>query len=84
MTKSRSLGQIFVKVCYHCRGHNFDPILIKLAQNIYIGDISDKFEYGWSQVKSNPNPNPNLFIAQNANIHHISDKLEYGWGRVEK
>ena len=30
-SKSRSLGQIFVKSCYHSRGHNFEPIFIKLA-----------------------------------------------------
>ena len=50
--KSRSLGQIFVKSCYHSRGHNFDPIIIKLAQNANIDDISDTFEYGWGWEKS--------------------------------
>ena len=50
-SKSRSLGQIFVKSCYHSRGHNFDPIFIKLAQNAYIYNISDKFQYGWGRVK---------------------------------
>ena len=49
--KSRSLGQIFVKSCYHSRGHNFYPIFIKLAQNTYIDNISDKFEYGWGRIK---------------------------------
>ena len=49
--KSRLLGKIFVKSCYHSRGHNFDPIFIKLAQNTYIDDISDKFEYGRGWVK---------------------------------
>ena len=39
-SKSRSLGQIFVKSCYHSRGHKFDPIFIKLAQNTYIDNIS--------------------------------------------
>ena len=49
--KSRSLGQIFVKSCYHSRGLNIDPILIKLAQNAYIDKISDKIKYGWGGVK---------------------------------
>ena len=51
-SKSRSLGQILVKSCYHSRGHNFDPIFIKLAQNAYIDNILDKFEYGWVGLKS--------------------------------
>ena len=38
-SKSRSLGQIFVKSCYHTRGHNFDPIF-KLGQNANIDNIS--------------------------------------------
>jgi len=50
-SKSRSLGQIFVKSCYHSRGRNFDPIFIKLAQNAYIDNISDKNEYGCDRVK---------------------------------
>ena len=45
-SKSRSVGQIFVKSCYHSRGHNFDPILIKLVQKANIDNTSDKFEYG--------------------------------------
>ena len=44
-------GQIFVRSCYHSRGLNIDPIFIKLAQNVYIDNISDKFEYGWGQIK---------------------------------
>ena len=44
-SKSRSLGQIFVKSCYHSRGHNADRIFIKLVQNANIDNISDKFEY---------------------------------------
>jgi len=51
LSKSRSLSQIFVKSCYHCRGHNFDQISIKLAQNANIDNISDKFEYGRGPVK---------------------------------
>ena len=50
-SKSESLGQISVKSCYHSTGHNFDPIFLKLAQNVYPDNISDKFEYGWGRVK---------------------------------
>ena len=50
-SKSRSLGQILVKTCFHSRGHNFDPIFIKLAQDVYIDDIYDEFEYGSGRVK---------------------------------
>ena len=32
-SKSRSLGQISEKACYHSRDHIFYPILFKLAQN---------------------------------------------------
>jgi hypothetical protein len=49
--KSRSLGQILVKSCYEARGHNFDPIFFKLAQNAYLDDISVKFAHGWGRVK---------------------------------
>jgi len=37
--------------CYHSTAHTFDPIFIKLTQNVYLDNISDKFEYGWGQVK---------------------------------
>ena len=97
--KCRSLGQIFVKSCYHSRGHNFDPIF-KLAQNAYIDNISDKFEYEWVVSKSRSlgqifvkscyhsrghNFDP-IFIklAQNTYIDKILDKFEYGWGQVKK
>jgi len=51
LLKSRSLGQIFVKSCYLYRGHNFDPIIIKLAQIANIDNIWDKIEYGCGPVK---------------------------------
>ena len=49
--KSRSLGQILVKFCYHSSGHSFDPIFLKLAQNVCIDNILVKFEHGWDGVK---------------------------------
>ena len=51
-SKSRSLGQIFVKSFYHSRGHNFDPFFIKIAQNAYIDNVSDKFNMGKIGPKS--------------------------------
>ena len=50
-SKSRSLGQILVKSCYHTTGHNFDPIFIKLAQSVYIDGIYVEFEHKCCQVK---------------------------------
>ena len=31
---SRSLDQILEKSCVHSKGHSFDPIFMKLCQNI--------------------------------------------------
>ena len=45
-SKTRSVGQIMEKPCEHSRGHSFGPILIKVAQNDHLGNISVKFEYG--------------------------------------
>ena len=36
---SRSLGQILEKSCVHSRGHSFDPIVMKLCQNINLNGI---------------------------------------------
>ena len=38
-SKTRSLGQIKGKPCEHSRGHIFNPILIKLGQNVCLNDI---------------------------------------------
>ena len=93
-SKSRSLGQIFVKYCYHTRGYTFDPIFIKLAQSANIDTISDKFKYAWGRVKSRSRDQifikscyhyrghnfDTIFIklVQNANIDNISDEFEFG------
>ena len=37
--KTRSLE----KPCVHSRGHIFSPILMKLCQNVFLDEISDKF-----------------------------------------
>ena len=99
-SKSRSLGQIFVKSCYHARGHNFDPIFIKLAQNAYVDNISTSSNMGGVGSKSRSlgqifvkscyhsrghNFDPiPIKLAQNAYIENISDKFKYGWGRIKK
>ena len=45
-------GQIIEKPCEHSRGHSFGPIIIKLAQNDCLDNISVKFEYGSCRVKN--------------------------------
>ena len=50
-SNSRSLGQILEKACVLSRGHIFDPIFLKIAQNVHIDQISIPVEYGWGQVK---------------------------------
>ena len=91
-SKSRSLGQIFVKSCYHSSGHTFDPIFINLAQNTYIDITRTSLNMGGVGSKSRSvgqifikscyhsrghNFDP-IFIklAQDANIDNISDKFE--------
>ena len=51
-SKTRSLGQISEKACVCSRGHIFIPIIMKLGQNIYYDEISDKFENGSCRVKN--------------------------------
>ena len=53
-SKSRSLGQIFEKILLALRGHSFDPIFLKLAQNVCLDDIrfSLKDGRGWSKSRS--------------------------------
>ena len=45
-SKSRSVGQMIEKPCEHSRGHSFGPIIIKLAQNDHLDNISFTFQYG--------------------------------------
>ena len=46
-----SLGQILEKSCVLSSMHSFDPICMKLCQNVWHHEISDKIEVGSSQVK---------------------------------
>ena len=43
-SKTRSLGQVLEKPCICSRGHIFSLIVMKLFQNVYLDEISDKFE----------------------------------------
>ena len=45
-SKTRSVGQIMEKPCEHSRGHSFGSIVIKLAQNDNLDNISVRFEHG--------------------------------------
>ena len=38
-SKTRSPGQILEKPCGHSTGHSFDPILMKLDQNVCLDNI---------------------------------------------
>ena len=49
-SKTRSPGQILEKSCVHSRGHIFSPIIIKVRQNVCLGEISD--ENGSYRVKN--------------------------------
>ena len=50
-SKTRSLGQISEKPYVHSRGHIFSQIM-KLGQNVCLGEISDRFENGSCWVKT--------------------------------
>ena len=50
-SKSMSLDQILEKPCDRSKDHSFDPIFIKLAQNVYLVERMDPIENGLSQVK---------------------------------
>ena len=50
-SKSRSVGQILEKPCLHSGGHIFDPIFIKLGQDIYLDEWMDPIEKRCGQVK---------------------------------
>ena len=50
--KTRSVGQIIEKPCEHSRGHSFGPIIMKLAQNVHLDNISVSFEYGLCWVNN--------------------------------
>ena len=50
-TEIRSPGKILEKPHVCCRGHIFNLIQMKLGQNVYLNEISNKFENGSCQVK---------------------------------
>ena len=46
------LGQILGKPCVCSRGHIFSPIIMKLDQNVFLDEVSDKVEIGSCRVKN--------------------------------
>ena len=51
-SETRSLLQILEKPCVRSGGQIFGPIMIKLGQNVFLGEISDEFENGSRQIKN--------------------------------
>ena len=51
-SKTRSLGQILEKPCVCCRGHIFNPIIMKFGQNVCLDVVSHEFENGSGRVNS--------------------------------
>ena len=51
-SKTRSLGQILEKPCERSRGHIFNPIIMKLGQNVCLDEIFDEYENGSCWVKT--------------------------------
>ena len=51
-SKTRSLGQMLVKLYVCSIGHIFRPIITKLDQHVCLVEISHKFENGSCQVKN--------------------------------
>ena len=42
-SKTRSLGEILDKPWVHSSGQSFDPMYLKLCQNVDLCEISDRF-----------------------------------------
>ena len=51
-SKTSSLDQILEKPCVCSRAHIFNPIIMKLGQNVCLDKISNKFENGSCRVKN--------------------------------
>ena len=51
-SKTRSLGKILEKPCIRSRGHIFSQVIMKLGQNDCLDEISDEFENGSCQIRS--------------------------------
>ena len=50
--KTRSLGQISEKPYVHSIGHIFNPIIMKHGQNVFLDEMSDRFENESCWVKT--------------------------------
>ena len=50
-SETRSLGQMLEKSCILSSRLSFDPMCMKISQNVWHHELSDKIETGSSQVK---------------------------------
>ena len=51
-SKTRSLGQFLEKECVHSRGHSFNPVFMKLCQNVYLNKAEAKIKNRSCRVKN--------------------------------
>ena len=51
-SKTRSVGQIKEKSCLPSRGHIFDPVFMKLGENVCLNDVWVQFGSGSCGVKN--------------------------------
>ena len=67
LSKTKSLGQILVKPCVHSVGHSFDPIFIKLCQNVHVyKNLGQNLKMGHARLK---NRAFGQFLAKNCRVH---------------
>ena len=45
-SKTRSLREFLEKLCVNSRGHSFDPVFMKLCQNVYLNETSPELKIG--------------------------------------
>ena len=48
--KSMSLDQMLEKPCGHFKGHVFSAVIIKLAQNVCLDEVSGNFKNGFCRI----------------------------------
>ena len=96
VSKTKSLGQISGKPCVCSRGHIFSPIIMKLGQNVCLGEIL-KIGHVWSKTRSLGHilekpcvcSRDHIFrqiilkLGQNFCLDEISDEYENGLCRVK-
>ena len=53
-SKTRSLGQIIEKACYHSRSYSFHWIIMKIGQHVCLDEFYVNFESGSTGSKTRP------------------------------